>query len=123
MEFFPAEVALSCLAPGIRHAIRLLESLDELQGHSSPSWSERVQGGDKIPAAVRRSELLGELEAMPPRLVKIAERLRGYPEKSVKGRYVRALLRGCSGEALRKTAGLSYRKMGECRRWLRGFVG
>ena len=122
MEFFPAEVAVSCLAPGLRHCIRLLESLDELQGHSSPSWSERVQGGDKIPAAVRRSELLGELEAMPPRLVKIAERLRGYPEKSTRGRCIQGILSAHSGEALRKATGLSRKKMEENRRWLAGIV-
>ena len=122
MDFFPAEVAVSCLAPGLRRCTRLLEALDTLPIHAAASWGERVQGGDKIPAAVRRSELLGELEAMPPKLVKIAERLRGYPVGTARGKYIQGILSGHSGEALRKATGLSRRRMEENRRWLAGIV-
>ena len=122
MEFFPAEVAVSCLAPGLRHCVRLLEELDGVPGHSASSWRERVQGGSSAPAAERRVELMEELQAMPPRLVKIAERLRGYPPRSERGRYVAALLGGCSGSDLKQAAKLSKRAMNECRGWLKGFV-
>lgn len=122
MDFFPAEVAVSCLAPGLRHAIRLLESLDELQGHSSPSWSERVQGGSPAPVAERRVELLEELRRLPPKLVRLAQILRGYPSRGERGRYVAALLEGRSGSDLKEAAKLSKRAMNECRRWIGAIV-
>lgn len=122
MEFFPAEVALSCLAAGLRHCIRLLESLDELQGHSSPSWSERVQGGSPAPVAERRVELLEELRRLPPKLVRLAQILRGYPSRGERGRYVAALLEGRSGSDLKEAAKLSKRAMIECRRWIGAIV-
>jgi hypothetical protein len=122
LDLCAEEMALSCLAPGLRRCVHLLESLDGIQAHAAASWGERVQGGDKIPAAVRRSELLGELEAMPPKLVKIAERLRGYPVGTARGKYIQGILSGHSGEALRKATGLSRRRMEENRRWLAGIV-
>lgn len=122
MEFFPAEVAVSCLAPGLRHCVRLLEALDCLSGHSAASWREQVQGGDKAPMAERRAELLEELRTLPPRLVTLAQKLRGYPPRSERGRYTAALLEGRSGSDLKQAAKLSKRAMNECRVWLKGFV-
>lgn len=123
LDLHVEEMSLSCLAPGLRRCVHLLEALDGLSGHAAAQWGDtKTQGGDKTPAAVRRVELLDELKAMPPRLVKIAYLLRGYPVKSTKGRYIQGILSGHSGEALRKVTGLSHKKMEGCRRWLRGVV-
>ncbi len=62
------------------------------------------------------------LEAMPKKLVKVAERLRGYRLDTTKGKYVGGLLRGLSGNDLQRSAGLSDRKMATCRKWLKGIM-
>ncbi len=118
-----AEVALAHLAPELARCIRLLEALDSLNGCSSTRWgSERVQGGDHAAQAERRAEVAEALEAMPKKLVKVAERLRGYRLDTTKGKYVGGLLRGLSGNDLQRSAGLSDRKMEKNRRWLKGIV-
>ena len=81
-----------------------------------------MQGGSKAPAAERRAELIEALGGMPPRLVKIAEKLRSYRSDSARGRYVAGLLRGLSGEDLRVETRLSHKAMEENRRWLRSIV-
>lgn len=122
MDIFPAEVAVACLAPGIRHAIRLLQSLDGLQGHSAATRDERVQGGSPAPAAERRLELLEELRRLPPKLVRLAQILRGYPVGTARGKYIAALLEGRSGSDLKQAARLSKRAMVGCRVWLKSVV-
>jgi hypothetical protein len=81
-----------------------------------------VQGGDHAAQAERRAEVAEALEAMPKKLVKVAERLRGYRLDTTKGKYVGGLLRGLSGNDLQRSAGLSDRKMATCRKWLKGIM-
>lgn len=81
-----------------------------------------MQGGSKAPAAERRAELIEALESIPPKLVQVARKIRGNPPASQRGRYIEGLLRGMSGADLMQATGLSDRKMGEHRRWLRSVV-
>lgn len=123
LDLHVEEMSLSCLAPGLRRCVHLLAALDGIQGHAAAQWGDtKTQGGTKTAAAERLVELKDELRMMPPRLVKVACLLRGYPVQSARGRYIQGILSGHSGEALRKAAGLSHRKMEDCRRWLRGVV-
>ena len=117
------EAAVAAFSPELRRCIQLLEALDSLGGHSTAAWGDvRVLGGSKTPAAERRSELIEALESMPPKLVKVARKIRDNPPDSQRGRYVAGLLRGLSGEDLRRAAKLSGRRMEESRRWLEGIV-
>lgn len=121
---YPEEAALAHLAPGLRRCIHLLGQLDSLGGHTVAAWGvERVLGGDRTPQAERRAELLEALAGMPPKLVKIAEKLRSYRSDSARGRYIAGLLRGQSGSDLQQAAKLSCGAMEENRRWLRSIVG
>ena len=118
-----AEMAVACLAHELRRCVHILGQLDSLGGHSAAAWGDvRVQGGDHAAQAERRVELLEELEAMPPKLVQVARRLRGYPPEGARGRYIAGLLRGLSGGDLPRAAGLSDRKMEECRKWLKSIM-
>ena len=118
------EMALASLAPALRRCVHLLEALDSLGGHSTAAqWGDiRVQGGSKVPAAERRAELIEALESMPPKLLRITRQIRGYPPDSPRGRYIAGLLRGMSGEDLRRAAGLSVGKMTTCRKWLKSVM-
>ena len=119
----PEEVAVAAFAPELTRIIRLLGQLDSLGGHSTAAWGDvRVQGGSSTPAAERRAELLEELEAMSPKLLKVAEKIRGCPPATSKGKYIGGLLRGLSGNDLQQAAGLSDRKMKENRRWLKSIM-
>ncbi|MFA7620807.1 MAG: hypothetical protein WCY56_03050 [Aminobacteriaceae bacterium] len=117
------EAALAHLVPGLRRGVHLLEALDSLGGHVAVAWGDvRVLGGNHAAQAERRAELLEELEAMPLKLVKVARKIRDNPPDSQRGRYVAGLLRGLSGEDLRRAARLSDRKIEDCRRWLKSIM-
>ena len=118
-----AEIAVCCFADDLRRIIHLLGALDSVGGHSAAQWGElKVLGGDHAAQAERRAELLEELEAVPPKLLRLARKIRGNPPDSQRGRYIAGLLRGLSGEDLRGAAGLSDRKMEACRKWLRSIM-
>lgn len=117
------EIAVACLADELRRCVNLLSLLDSLGGHSTAQWGEvRVQGGSKVPVAETRAEVAEALAAMPKKLVKVAEKIRGCPPASQRGRYVFGLLNGQSGNDLQRSAGLTGSRMEECRRWLKGIM-
>ena len=123
---FPSDIeetVLTEIAPVLRRCVHLLALLDSLDGHAVGQWGDvRVQGGSKTPAAERRAELLEELGAMSPKLLRLARKLWGNPPDSPRARYVAALLCGLQGEDLRKAAKLSRERLKDCRRWLRSLI-
>lgn len=122
-DFCLEETGLSMFSTALRKIIALLETIDATQGHSAAQWgSTRTKGGSPAPAAERLLEAREALDRFPPRLVRIAEALRGYPVKSQRGKYVAGLLKGYSGAGLMQTAKLSRKAMEENRRWLKGIV-
>jgi hypothetical protein len=117
------EMAMACVAPGLRRCLHLLEALDGIQAHAAAQWgSTRTQGGSPAPAAERLVELKDELRIMPPKLVRIADALRGYPPKSLRGKYIQGLLKGYSGADLKHAMKLSNKAMRDNRVWLKSIV-
>ncbi|NCB17058.1 MAG: hypothetical protein EOM65_12910 [Synergistales bacterium] len=101
----------------IAEAIRILDRLDSLDGYTSPSSRERVQGGENVEQAALRAELLDRLQwKFSPMEKALAEAFReatGHRE-----RYALGLIDGLSGEELRKRARLPKAQFHGCRQWL-----
>ena len=95
---------------------KLLEALRDCEGAPS-SWGERVQGGERTPAALRRVEIMDALDRCYPPLVEVVKVFEAQREKK-KAAYCHALIDGLSGAAAIKSRGIGAQKHREYRQWL-----
>ena len=111
-----AEWSCALAGPAIGKIIHLLNRLDEVESYPSSLREFHVQGGEHVPQAVTRAELLEYLDGYPPVLMGLAKTFRVvFGEKE---RYTLGINDGFYGESLRKRLKLSLKKHKECRVWL-----
>lgn len=93
---------------------KLLEALRACDGASSPSYRERIQGGERTPTALRRLEIMDALDRCYPPLVEVVKVFEAQREKK-KVAYCAALIDGVTDM---KSRGLGAGKHREYRQWL-----
>ena len=116
------EIATAAFGPLIREAMGLLAEIEGslCAGGASPD-DVRIQGGERVSLQERALIARERLDALPPKVVALAEAFRDVPGEKTRS-YVTGLLSGLHGELLRSRTGLSEKKIAEMRRWLHKFV-
>ncbi len=97
---------------------RLLAALEGCTGISSPSYREKVQGGDSTPAALRYTEIIDALDRCSPVLIEIVKTFDRQTDKK-KTVYTRCIL---DGESDMSSRGITPAQRKALRVWLAGIV-
>lgn len=91
-------------AHNIREIMKLLNGLDMLASPASPCLDDdRVQGGERTPAALRRVEIEEKIARHNPWVVQVACAFRNVRDRKLTA-YVYSLLEGLEGAAIMKRA-------------------
>ncbi len=111
------EATFACMGEELLRIKKLLEALRACDGVSSPSWGDRVQGGEHAPTAERRMEIQDCLNACLPMGIAVVRLFAAQREKKTAA-YCYAIMDGLYGEEQMKTRGIGADRLRQLRRWL-----
>lgn len=100
----------------LRFIDKIVNMLEGCTGITSPSYREKVQGGDSTPAAQRRIELQDVLGRCYPVFVSVVNLFRRQTDKK-RLVYCHAIMDGLTGPDM-KSRGIGAGKRRECMQWL-----